>query len=198
MYPELLDEIINNPKIKFVSMQLESASDKILNLMNRKYTLKDYDKVAKEIRDSGKYLSTVLMSGFPEETYDDLTITGEYIKERGILTEIICEYQNASFVPSGNLNQLPTKLKHRHTDYLKNIVKENNQRIRQEYIENTNRYMYLGKDCSDYSVFSTDIDLFAFSKKDEFQSLEPGTVIETKAKTLAKRNRYNPVEKIIL
>lgn len=196
MYPELLNEIVNNHKINFVSMQLESGSDKILKLMDRKYTLKDYDKVAKEIIDSGKYLSTVLMSGFPEETYDDLDITGEYIKERGILTEIICEYQNASFIPSGQLVQFPTKLKHRHTNYLKKIVKKNNQTIRQEYVDNNNRYMYLGKDSSDNFVFSSDIDSFAFSKKDEFKSLRPGDTLNMKAKRLVKSKGYN--SKIIL
>ena len=196
MYPELLNEIVNNHKINFVSMQLESGSDKILKLMDRKYTLKDYDKVAKEIIDSGKYLSTVLMSGFPEETYDDLDITGEYIKERGILTEFICEYQNASFIPSGQLVQFPTKLKHRHTNYLKKIVKNNNQTIRQKYVDNNNRYMYLGKDSSDNFVFSSDIDSFAFSKKDEFKSLRPGDTLNMKAKRLVKSKGYN--SKIIL
>ena len=196
MYPELLNEIVNNHKINFVSMQLESGSDKILKLMDRKYTLKDYDKVAKEIIDSGKYLSTVLMSGFPEETYDDLDITGEYIKERGILTEFICEYQNSSFIPSGQLVQFPTKLKHRHTNYLKKIVKNNNQTIRQKYVDNNNRYMYLGKDSSDNFVFSSDIDSFAFSKKDEFKSLRPGDTLNMKAKRLVKSKGYN--SKIIL
>ena len=164
--------------------------------MDRKYTLKDYDKVAKEIIDSGKYLYTVLMIGFPEETYDDLDITGEYIKERGILTEFICEYQNASFIPSGQLVQFPTKLKHRHTNYLKKIVKKNNQTIRQEYVDNNNRYMYLGKDSSDNFVFSSDIDSFAFSKKDEFKSLRPGDTLNMKAKRLVKSKGYN--SKIIL
>lgn len=196
MYPELLNEIVNNHKINFVSMQLESGSDKILKLMDRKYTLKDYDKVAKEIIDSGKYLSTVLMSGFPEETYDDLDITGEYIKERGILTEFICEYQNASFIPSGQLVQFPTKLKHRHTNYLKKIVKNNNQTIRQKYVDNNNRYMYLGKDSFDNYAFSSDIDSFAFSKKDEFKSLRPGDTLNMKAKRLVKSKGYN--SKIIL
>lgn len=191
MYPELLNEIINNNKINFVSMQLESGSDKILNLMDRKYTLKDYDKVAKEIIDSGKYLSTVLMSGFPKETYDDLDITSEYIKERGILTEFICEYQNASFIPSGQLEQIPTKLKHRHTNYLKKIVRKNNQTIRQKYVDNNNRYMYLGKDSSDNFVFSSDIDSFGFSKNEKFKSLIPGDTLNIKAKRLVKSNGYN-------
>ena len=79
---------------------------------------------------------------------------------------------------------------------MKKIVKKNNQTIRQEYVDNNNRYMYLGKDSSDNFVFSSDIDSFAFSKKDEFKSLRPGDTLNMKAKRLVKSKGYN--SKIIL
>ena len=86
MYPELIDEIINNPKVTSASLQLETASNRLLKMMGRNYTIEEYDYYAKKIIESDKYIETILMSGFPTEKQEDMDYTINYLKDRKILT----------------------------------------------------------------------------------------------------------------
>ena len=84
MYKELLEEIVNNPKVIDVTIQLESASDKLLAAMNRGHNLEKYDYIVRRLQEKEKIINTVLMSGFPEETEKDIEKTINYINDRNI------------------------------------------------------------------------------------------------------------------
>jgi threonylcarbamoyladenosine tRNA methylthiotransferase MtaB len=62
---------------------LQSASDKILKSMNRKYTFKDYaflvEKITEKIKDAA--IGTDIISGFPGETGDDFSETADNLKK---------------------------------------------------------------------------------------------------------------------
>jgi len=66
-----------------IHLPLQSGSDKILEMMNRKYTRKDYlnlvEKIYKKIQ--GIALTTDLMVGFPTETEKDFRETLNMVKE---------------------------------------------------------------------------------------------------------------------
>ena len=85
---ELTDPILNLIKdnqviAKHLHIPLQSGSDKILKLMDRKYDLKFYkdriDKIRKMIKDVS--ITTDLIVGFPNEDEKDMEDTLKFIKE---------------------------------------------------------------------------------------------------------------------
>ena len=80
----LLDIIAAYPNIeRHLHLPLQSGSDRILKLMNRKYTQERYLSIAKQARAKipGLTLSTDLIVGFPGETEDDFAETLKVMKQ---------------------------------------------------------------------------------------------------------------------
>lgn len=81
---KLLETMASHDNIcKYIHLPLQSGSDRILKLMNRLYTVKQYMEVMKTARsmmpDIG--LSTDIISCFPGETEDDHRLTLDAIRE---------------------------------------------------------------------------------------------------------------------
>jgi tRNA-2-methylthio-N6-dimethylallyladenosine synthase len=81
---KLIDVIANNNNIcNYIHLPVQSGSDRILELMNRSYTISHYlniiDKAKKTIKDVS--FSTDIISGFPTETEDDHKATLEVLKK---------------------------------------------------------------------------------------------------------------------
>ncbi|MHB8231651.1 MAG: MiaB/RimO family radical SAM methylthiotransferase [bacterium] len=81
---ELIEIFANGKKISnHFHIPLQSASDKILGLMNRNYSFKDYmslaEKITLKIKDAA--LGTDIISGFPGETEDDFLETVNNLKK---------------------------------------------------------------------------------------------------------------------
>ena len=80
---ELIDLIAENSKLsKYVHLPLQSASDKILKLMNRIYTFSDYIKIIEKLRNKvpAITLSTDILLGFPVEDEKDYLETYNAVK----------------------------------------------------------------------------------------------------------------------
>ncbi|MFA5879948.1 MAG: tRNA (N(6)-L-threonylcarbamoyladenosine(37)-C(2))-methylthiotransferase MtaB [Candidatus Margulisiibacteriota bacterium] len=67
---------------QFLHMPLQSGSEKILKLMNRKYTIEDYQEIVSNLHQAFPNLAigTDVIVGFPEETDSDFNITYELLK----------------------------------------------------------------------------------------------------------------------
>ena len=81
---KLLFTIAENPNLcKFIHLPVQSGSKRILNLMNRTYTIEHYlgliEKAKKII--PGVSFSTDIISGFPTETWEDHLSTIRVMKE---------------------------------------------------------------------------------------------------------------------
>lgn len=81
---ELIDTIkTNNKFVKHFHLPVQSGSDKILKLMNRKYTAEEYinkiEKIRKEIANVS--ITTDILVGFPGEEEKDFLETVELIKK---------------------------------------------------------------------------------------------------------------------
>ena len=68
---------------RFLHIPLQSGSNKILKLMNRKYSVEEFLALIKELRKeiSGLTISTDIIVGFPSETETDFSKTIKAIKE---------------------------------------------------------------------------------------------------------------------
>ena len=190
MYKELIDEIISNPKVICTSLQLETASDRLLKLMNRNYNLEKYDYYAKKIIDNGKYIDTILMSGFPTETTEDMDITLKYLKDRNIVTQGICEYSDFKHIPSSKFEQYTKSEKRIHTRYLVNGKRIINYNIFKNNRINQTKLIY--KDTYDgvHYFYGTIPDIITVSYSNRFNNITPGTIINEVPQTLVKRNKH--------
>jgi threonylcarbamoyladenosine tRNA methylthiotransferase CDKAL1 len=76
-------EIFKNPKVfKFAHIPIQSGSDKVLEEMNRFYTVGDFKRIVRELRKqvSGISISTDIICGYPTETNDDWEKTIDLVK----------------------------------------------------------------------------------------------------------------------
>ncbi|MDI6640692.1 MAG: tRNA (N6-isopentenyl adenosine(37)-C2)-methylthiotransferase MiaB [Elusimicrobiota bacterium] len=83
MNEKIINAIVALPKVcKHVHLPLQSGSDRILELMNRKYTLKQYISIVNKLRTKIPEVSitTDIMVGFPTETKKDFEDTLNAVK----------------------------------------------------------------------------------------------------------------------
>jgi tRNA-2-methylthio-N6-dimethylallyladenosine synthase len=86
MSDRLIDTIASTDNIcKYIHLPVQSGSDRILDLMNRTYTVRGYLELVEKIRRRipGVSLSTDVISGFPTETEDDHRQTVELMQAVG-------------------------------------------------------------------------------------------------------------------
>ncbi|MCU0452795.1 MAG: tRNA (N6-isopentenyl adenosine(37)-C2)-methylthiotransferase MiaB [Bacteroidetes bacterium] len=84
MSDKLIDTIAAHENLcKYVHLPVQSGSDRILELMNRTYTVDHYRKLVERImtRIPGVSLSTDIIAGFPSETDDDHAATMALMRE---------------------------------------------------------------------------------------------------------------------
>jgi threonylcarbamoyladenosine tRNA methylthiotransferase MtaB len=95
---DLLNLMIKNPQkiCAHLHIPLQSASDKILKLMNRKYSAADYERKILELSKSMPQLciSTDIITGFPQETLDDHQLTLDFIADSPIARLHVFRYSD--------------------------------------------------------------------------------------------------------
>lgn len=87
---EMVDVIASRDNIMpYIHLPLQSGSDKVLKLMNRRYTIEEYMKLYNSIREKVKNASitTDIIVGFPGETEEDFEETLKVVNE--------CKYDGA-------------------------------------------------------------------------------------------------------
>ncbi|MBN2121279.1 MAG: MiaB/RimO family radical SAM methylthiotransferase [Candidatus Omnitrophica bacterium] len=91
---ELFQVMAESSKIKkHIHLPFQSGSNRILGLMNRGYTGKDYIDLARDYRDLVKgTLSTDVIVGFPQETEDDFLQTKDILEKVNFKYAYIFKY----------------------------------------------------------------------------------------------------------
>ena len=91
----LLEAIASHPNIcKHIHLPLQAGSDRILDLMARTYTGKEYLRLVEEIRRliPGVALTTDIIVGFPTETEDDFQETARLFEQAQFDSAYIFKY----------------------------------------------------------------------------------------------------------
>ncbi len=81
---EMVDVISNRDNVMpYIHLPLQSGSNKILKLMNRRYTTEEYLKLYRQIREKVKdsSITTDIIVGFPGETEEDFNETLKIVNE---------------------------------------------------------------------------------------------------------------------
>ena len=116
---------------------LQSGCQKILTLMNRRYSLKAYeemcDKIKKEVPDVG--LSTDIILGFPGETEEDFEETLAFLKRIGFLRIHAFPYSEREGTPAASLRTgvVPMEVRRERTRKVITLGKELEKQYRLEH-----------------------------------------------------------------
>ncbi len=117
---ELLELIAKEDKIqKYLDIPLQHSEDKILRLMGRRGTRKEYIKLIRNIRRTipGVALRTTFIVGFPGETEEDFQGLVDFIEEMRFDRLGVFKYSKEEDTPASKLKgHVPEKVKDRRLD----------------------------------------------------------------------------------
>jgi len=117
---ELLDFIAGEKKIcKYLDVPLQHSEDRILRLMGRRGSRKEYIKLVRTIRRRipGVTVRTTFIVGFPTETEEEFRGLVDFIEEMRFDRLGVFTFSKEEGTPSSKLKvQLPEKIKNRRRD----------------------------------------------------------------------------------
>ena len=142
---ELNDDFLNVLKdnkiiVSHMHIPLQSGSDKILKLMNRKYDRDFFRKKIKEIRNIRNDISitTDIIVGFPDETRENFMETCDFAKEIGFSKIHVFPYSRRNGTKADTMpNQIDEKIKKERVNTLIEISNE----LEKNYLDN-----FIGKE----------------------------------------------------
>jgi len=122
---ELVNCIARNPKIeRNIHLPMQSGCDKILELMNRGYTVSEYIAKIEMLREHvpGVRITTDMICGFPGETIEDFNQTIATFKQIGFNAAFIFPYSRRTGTVADKMpGQIEEKEKKRRTSELVDI-----------------------------------------------------------------------------
>lgn len=111
----LIESIASSDKVcPHVHVPLQSGSDRILNRMNRPYTLKEYSSLLERLRQRIPNLAvtTDIIAGFPGETDDDHALTLAFVKSCSFSGINVFPYSKRKGTPAASYpDQISKRLK---------------------------------------------------------------------------------------
>lgn len=108
-----------------IHLPFQAGSNRILNLMNRKYTKEQYLELVKKIKNEipDIALTTDIIVGFPGETEEDFMDTIEVIKMAEFDSAFTFLYSIREGTPAANMeNQIPEDMKHKRLKMLLDVL----------------------------------------------------------------------------
>lgn len=156
---EVIEEIAKNDKLaKVIHLPVQSGNNRILNLMNRRYTREKYLGLINSIREKipNAVLTTDIIVGFPSETEEEFMDTYNLVKEVRYDSIFAFMYSKRSNTPAEKMeNQVPIETKRDRVNRLlslsKTITKEINKNLIGRIFNTTFDYLE-----GDLAFFETD------------------------------------------
>ena len=138
MAPELLtEEFIDKVSkercmVPHFHISMQSASDKILRLMRRRYSLAKAERSIRRIKEKMPrvMLTADLMVGFPGEEDEDFRATVDFVSRHGLLSAHVFAYSRREGTPAAEFeNQVPENIKRERSRALLSEVDRTRDRI---------------------------------------------------------------------
>ena len=124
---KFINELKNNSKIcNHLHVPIQSGSDHILKLMNRKYNIEEFKNIIDKIRRvrPGINLTTDLIVGFPEETDNDFLETVNNLKIIGFSKIHTFPYSIRDNTPASKMKQVNDSIKKDRTNKILELSDE--------------------------------------------------------------------------
>ncbi len=134
---ELVESIRGNPRVyRFLHIPLQSGSDRVLKIMNRKYSVDTYRSIVKELRRKipGISIATDIIVGHPGEEEDDFEETLRIIRELKFERVHVAAYSIRPNTYSARLPQISTKTKKERMKRILRVIEEVGLSVHREYI----------------------------------------------------------------
>ena len=112
--PEVIRVTAENNKIaRHIHLPLQSGSNRILKMMNRRYTKEHYLELVEAIREGipGVAITTDIMTGFPTETPEDIDETIDVVRKAAFENAFTFIYSVRAGTPAARMEQLPEEEK---------------------------------------------------------------------------------------
>ncbi len=146
----LLDIIIKEQNIMpHFHLSLQSASDRILRLMEREYTLKEYEEIAYYILKHRPIsaIGTDIIMGFPTETDEDFNFSYSFIKSFPFAYLHIFSYSDRPFIKASKLHpKIKESVKKERSNILQTLNEEKKQAFRESMKGKTLRAITISQD----------------------------------------------------
>jgi len=122
---ELLDFYLDARVYKYMHLPLQSGSDRILHLMNRKYTSTSFIELVSFFRSRvDLFLATDVIVGFPTETEEDFEQTCKVLERIAPDKVHVARYALRPFTKAASMPQLSDYVKKERSRVLGELVKE--------------------------------------------------------------------------
>lgn len=138
---ELTDEVLeiiknNSVIVNHFHIPIQSGSDKVLKLMNRKYDIEYFKNIINKIRQISNDVSitTDVITGHPGETEEEFDIAYNNLKEINFSKLHVFPYSIRKDTPSSKLAQVPDYVKKDHTDRLLKLSYELENKYMKKFI----------------------------------------------------------------
>ncbi|MCX8058515.1 MAG: tRNA (N6-isopentenyl adenosine(37)-C2)-methylthiotransferase MiaB [Spirochaetes bacterium] len=182
----LIKTICELPKLtKVIHLPLQSGSDKILRLMNRKYTITQYMNIIEnfyKFRNDINFTTDIIV-GFPFESEDDFQETLNIVKNVRFIDAFTYKYSKRPIVKKLFDDNIPEEVKDKRLLYLVNLVQSISVEKRKENINKIKRAIILkeSKYSNNYYLFKT---FDGFNGVIEKSYLNPSNIVDVKLKNL--------------
>lgn len=183
--PELIELYKDKKMFKFIHIPVQSGSDKILKLMNRKYKAKDFLKIVREFRKEFPevHISTDVIVGFPEETEDDFQQTYELIQKIKPETINVSKFWARPKTRAEKMpNQIDAEIKKQRAIKILRLHKEICDEIQKKFI-NTKREVFINSQGFENTYLARDKNYKLFAVQSREKILGKKLKIEVKKAT---------------
>ena len=184
-----------------IHLPVQSGSDKILNSMNRKHTIKEYLDIIKKLKKANSNIkfSSDFIIGYPGEDYSDFQKTVNLMQEVKFINSYSFIYSARPGTPAYSLKSIDQKeAKNRlmyfqntaekiKSDYRKNLIDKNLKVLFENKIKNENKYF--GRDEFFNSVIAeSDVNLTGKIKDVKITNVNRNTLFGEKILNLNSTN----------
>ena len=184
-----------------IHLPVQSGSDKILNSMNRKHTIKEYLDVIKKLKKANSNIkfSSDFIIGYPGEDYSDYQKTVNLMQEVKFINSYSFIYSPRPGTPAygfKSIDQKEAKSRLMHfqniaekikSDYRKNLIDKNLKVLFENKIKNENKYF--GRDEFFNSVIvESDVNLTGTIKDVKIKNVNRNTLFGEKISNLNSTN----------
>lgn len=142
---ELIEVMASEDKIcKQLHLPIQCGSDRVLKLMNRKYTKEKYLQTVKKVRDAmpNIVLTTDIIVGFPGETNEDFEETLNVLKEVEYDTIFSFIYSKRVGTPAAEMHDVLTdEEKHKNFDRMLAVQNEISKRKNDAYLNTVQKVL---------------------------------------------------------